>query len=129
MQTTDNGGSTFAKVFTITVTNVNEAPTMISASSTNVRPVQPLVPLSATCRPPIPMPVTRTLIRWSRERAILTMPKFSITNNQLRTAATFASQTSYSIRVRSTDAAGLTVEQVITGTIGTATNAAPTDIA
>ncbi len=54
--------------------------------------------------------------------------KFAITGNQLRTAASLSGQSTYSIRVRATDAAGLTFEQVITGTV-TVGNVAPTDIA
>ncbi len=61
-------------------------------------------------------------------QALRIMPKFTITGNQLRTAASLSGQSTYSIRVRATDAAGLTFEQVITGTVTTG-NVAPTDIA
>ncbi len=42
LRTTDNGGATFEKTFTITVTNVNEAPTLVSASGTTYLPLQRL---------------------------------------------------------------------------------------
>ncbi len=128
VRTTDNAGATFEKTLTIAVTNVNEAPTQISSSGTTV----PAGAASGTTigtltstDPDASDTHTYTLVSGTGDTD---NSKFSITGNQLRTNATFASQTSYSIRVRSTDAAGLTFEQVITGTIAQG-NAAPTDIA
>lgn len=128
LRTTDNGGATFEKTFTITVTNVNEAPTLIAASGTTVpasAAIGTTVGTLSTTDPDTADTHTYTLVTGTGDTD---NAKFSIQGNQLRTAATFASQTTYSIRVRTTDAAGLTFEQVITGSI-TSGNAAPTDIA
>ncbi len=129
VQSTDNGGLTFAKVLTITVTNVNEAPTLLQASATTVpanAAVGTTVGTLSSTDADAGDTHTYTLVSGTGDTD---NAKFSITGNQLKTAATFSGQTTYSIRVRSTDAAGLTLEQVITGSISAGTNTAPTDIA
>ena len=128
VRTTDNGGATFEKALTIAVTNVNEAPTLIAASGTVVpsgAAVGTTVGTLTTTDPDASDTHTYTLVTGTGDTD---NAKFTITGNQLKTAATFTSQTTFSIRVRTTDAAGLTLEQVITGTVA-AGNVAPTDIA
>ena len=128
VRTTDNAGATFEKTLTISVTNVNEAPTQLSSSVTTVpgnASVGTTVGTFSTTDPDAGDTHTYTLVSGTGDTD---NAKFSINGNQLRTAVVITSQTSFSIRVRSTDAAGLTIEQVITGSI-TSGNAAPTDIA
>ncbi len=130
LRTTDSGGLTFEQSFTLTVTNVNEAPTAIDISATNVAADAAsgvTVGNLSTVDPDAGDTHIYTLVSGtgSTDNAL-----FAISGSQLQTAADFdaLTQTSYSIRVRSTDAAGLTFERIITGSIVDG-NLAPTGIA
>ncbi len=129
VRVTDAGGLTFEKAFTISVTDVNEAPTNISASSSsvaeNAASGTSVATLSATDADAGDT-FTYTLVSGtgSTDNA-----NFTISGSTLRTAAVFDFETksSYSVRVRVTDAGGLTFEKVFT--IGvTDVNDAPTNI-
>jgi hypothetical protein len=130
VRSTDSGGLFFEKVFTVTVTDVNEAPTDIALSSSSVAENQPsgtVVGTFTTTDPDAGDTHTYTLVAGvgSTDNG-----SFTISGNQLQTAAVFDVETksSYSIRVRSTDAGGLFFEKVFTITV-TNVNEAPTDIA
>src|SRR5205823_304279 len=117
---------TFEKVFTISVTNVNEAPTDISLSSPSVaenKPSSTTVGTPFADDPDVVDTATFTLVSGagSTDNA-----SFSITGNTLKTSASFDYETknSYSIRVRTTDGGSLTFEKVFTISV-TNVNEAP----
>ena len=130
VRSTDGGGLTFEKVFTITVINVNEAPTDIALTSASVPENQPVGTtvgtLSAT-DPDAGDTATFTLVAGTGSTD---NGSFTIVGTSLRTNAVFDFETksSYSIRVRATDAGALTFEKVFTITVSNV-NEAPTDIA
>src|SRR5205823_3250072 len=117
---------TFEKVFTISVTNVNEAPTDISLSSSSVAENQPsgtTVGTLSDADPDVGDTATYTLVSGagSTDNA-----SFTISSNSLKTNAAFDYETkhSYSIRVRTTDGGSLTFEKVFTISV-TNVNEAP----
>jgi gliding motility-associated-like protein len=127
VRVTDAGGLTFEKEFTITVTNVNEAPTALALSNTSVlenaasgTTVGTLAGTDADAGDTH----TYSLVSGtgSTDNA-----SFTITGNSIRTAAVFdfENKNSYSVRVRVTDAGGLSFERAFTITI-TDVNEAPT---
>jgi gliding motility-associated-like protein len=128
VRTTDTGGLSFEKVFTITVTNVNEAPLDITLSATsideNVAANSMVGTLSTTG---LDASNTFTLVTGTgdTDNAL-----FSIDGANLRTTGVFDFETksSYSVRVRTTDAGGLSFEKAITITVLNV-NEAPTDLA
>ena len=129
VRVTDAGGLTFEKAFTIGVTNVNEAPTNISASASsvaeNAASGTTIATLSATDIDAGDT-FTYTLVSGTGDTD---NASFAITGSTLTTAAVFDFETksSYSVRVRVTDAGGLSFEKVFT--IGvTDVNDAPTNI-
>jgi glucuronoarabinoxylan endo-1,4-beta-xylanase len=126
VRSTDQGGLYFEKAFTITVTNVNETPTDISLSNTNVAenlPSGTAVGNFSTTDPDAGNTFTYTLVSGtgSADNGF-----FNITNNTLYTAASFNYEvkSSYNIRVRSTDQGGLYFEKAFTITV-TNVNEAP----
>ncbi|MBM4074858.1 MAG: cadherin repeat domain-containing protein, partial [Planctomycetes bacterium] len=129
IRSTDQGGLFVEDVFTITVTDVNEAPTNITLSSTSVAENQPsgtTVGTLSTTDPDAGNTFTYSLVAGtgSADNA-----SFTITGNTLKTAVSFNFETrsSYSIRVRSTDQGALFFEKVLTITV-TNVNEAPTNI-
>ena len=119
VRVTDAGGLTYDGTFTINVTNVNETPTNISLSSSSISENVPtgttIGTLSAT-DPDAGDTFTYSLYDTA------TYPdnsSFSIVSGVLKTAAIFNYETksSYSIRVRVTDAGGLTFDKTLTITI------------
>lgn len=116
VRTTDAGGLTYEGTFTITVTNVNEAPTNIALSSASISENVPtgttIGTLSATD------PDSGDTFTYSLYDSV-SYPdnnSFSISSTTLKTAAIFNYEvkSSYSIRVRVTDAGGLTYDKTIT---------------
>ena len=127
LKVTDKGGLSFEKEFTITVTNVNEAPTALALSNTSVlenaasgTTVGTLAGTDADAGDTH----TYTLVAGtgSTDNA-----SFTITGTTLSTAAVFnfEAKNSYAIRVRVTDAGGLSFERAFTITV-TDVNEAPT---
>ena len=116
VRSTDAGGLFFEEAFTIAVTNVNETPTDIALDNSSVNENQPsgtAVGNFSTTDPDAGDTFTYTLVAGagSTDNA-----SFQIVGNQLQTAAmfNFEVKNSYSIRVRSTDAGGLFVEEAFT---------------
>jgi len=126
LRTTDQSGLWFEKVFVITATNVNEAPTDVALSKNTVpenSSVGTSVASISTIDPDAGNTFTYSLVtgNGSTDNA-----SFSIVSNILKTATifNFEAKSSYSIRVRATDQGGSTFEKVFTLTI-TNTNDAP----
>lgn len=129
VQVSDNAGGTFSKPFTIAINDVNNAPTDLFLSN-------PII-LENTARgstvgflssqdPDQNDTHTYTLVSGAGDAD---NGSFIIFNNNLLTDTTFNVnlQSSYSIRIRTTDAQGLTFEKAIGLTI-TNSNDAPTNI-
>lgn len=110
---TDTYGSYFDQTLTVLVTNVNELPTDIALSNTSVAenlPIGTTIGNFTSSDPDIGDTFTYTLVAGpgSADNA-----SFTIVGDQLRTTAVFDFETksSYTIRVRSTDAGGLSFEK------------------
>ena len=119
VKSTDAGGLTFEKVFTITVNNVNEAPTNSTLSTSSINEnnaVNAVVGNLSSTDIDTGDTHTYTLVSGigSTDNS-----SFTIVGNQLKATAVFdfETKTSYSIRVKSTDAGGLTFEKVFTITV------------
>lgn len=125
----DGVGGVFERAFTIAVTNANEAPTAIVASSTTVAENLPggsaVGTLSAT-DPDAGDTATFALVpgTGADDNA-----SFAIVGGELQTVAPFDFETksSYTVRVRATDAGGEFFEQAIPISVSDA-NDPPTDI-
>ena len=129
VQTSDIFGGTFQKIFTITVTNVNEPPTNITLSASSVaenKPVGTVVGTFTTTDPDVGQTFTYSLVAGTGSTD---NSSFTIVGNALQTAAIFNYEVknSYSIRVQTTDNLGATFQKVFTITV-TNVNEAPTDI-
>ncbi|MEO9933844.1 cadherin domain-containing protein [Rhodopirellula bahusiensis] len=130
VQTTDSDGSTFEQTLTLAVTNVNEDPTAVSISSSVVTEESAsgtTVGTFDTADVDASDTFTYTLVAGDGDTD---NASFTIDGEDLLTATTLDmdTQSTYSIRVRSTDAGGSFVEQTLTITL-TETNEAPTAIA
>jgi hypothetical protein len=119
VRSTDAGGHTAEKQLTIAITNVNEAPTDISLSATTVlETAAPGTVVGVLFSSDIDAgeSFTYTLVAGtgSTDNGF-----FTIDGGLLKTAASFnyEAKSSYSIRVRSTDAGGLTSEKQFTGSV------------
>lgn len=130
VRSTDQGGLFTEKVFTITVTNVNETPTDLAVTSTSVAENQPsgtTVGTLSTTDPDSANTFTYTLVTGtgSSDNA-----SFTISGGTLETTAMFdfEAKSSYSIRVRSTDQGGLFFEETFTVSV-TNVNDAPANLA
>ena len=127
VRVTDAGGLSFEKELAISITNVNEAPTNITASASSVLENAALgtnVASFSTTDADANDTFTYTLVTGtgSTDNA-----SFTIVGNSIRTATLFDFETksSYSVRVRVTDAGGLSFERAFTITV-TDVNEAPT---
>jgi len=116
IQTDDGNGGTFSKQFTISVSNLNEAPTDITLSNTTVAEnssAGALVGNLSSTDVDSGDTFTYTLVAGtgSDDNA-----SFTISGDQLQTAGDFdfENKSSYSVRVRTTDAGGLYYEEVFT---------------
>jgi len=124
VRSTDSSGLYYNKAFTITVNNLNEAPTNIILSSSNVNENQPSGTVVGSFATTDPEGGAHTYTLVSGDTSA-----FSISSNQLKTAASFNYETknSYSITVRSTDSSGLYYNKAFTITVNNL-NEAPTNI-
>ncbi len=116
VSSTDAGGLSTEKTFTITATNVNETPLSVALSANAVlenRNAGTVVATLSTTDPDAGNTFTYTLVAGTGDEG---NAAFSIVGTELRTNAIFdfETQPSYSIRVRSTDAGGLSVERSFT---------------
>jgi autotransporter-associated beta strand protein len=129
VRVTDQGGLTFEKAFTISVTDVNEAPTNIALSVTSVaenQPVGTVLGTFTTADQDVGNTFTYALVTGtgSADNA-----SFMIVGNELRTAASFdfEAKSSYAVRIRSTDSDGLITETPFAISV-TNVNETPVDI-
>jgi hypothetical protein len=130
VRVTDGGGLFFEEQVTITVTNVNEAPTNVALTPSSVpenQPVNTVVGALSATDPDTGDTHTFTLVTGTGDAD---NGSFNILGGSLRTSAAFDFEvkSSYAIRVRGTDAGGLFFEKELTVTV-TNVNEAPTDIA
>ena len=129
LKTTDAAGASFEKPFTITVTNVNEAPTALASSSLiiaeNSGANAEIGTLSST-DPDNGDTFTYTLVAGTGDTD---NASFDISNGKLvaKNSLNFESKSSYSVRVKTQDAGGLTFEDALAITV-TNVNEAPTEI-
>jgi hypothetical protein len=119
VETMDYAGLTYEAIFEITITNVNETPTNISLSSSSISENIPTgTTVGTLSTTDVDSGDTFTYSLYDT----LNYPdnsSFTITGTSLKSAVVFDYETksSYSIRVRSTDAGGLTFTKTITITI------------
>jgi len=127
VRTTDQGGLSFEKALTVTVLDINEAPTDIIANtstiSENVAPNAVVASLNSL-DPDRNNTFTYTLVSGT---GATDNSLFSISGNQLKINASPNREvkSSYSIRLRSTDQGGLSYEKAFTLNVGDR-NEAPT---
>ncbi len=136
VRVTDQGGLTYDKVFTISVTQVaptNHAPTDIALSSTSVDEGLPAATTVGTFGATDADAGNTFTYSFISGAGSTDNGSFSIVGNTLKTGASFvyATKNSYSIRVRVTDQGGLTFDKPFTISVTQAapTNHAPTDVA
>jgi hypothetical protein len=125
IRSTDAGALSTDKIFTITVTNANEAPTDITLSTSSIAEnagVNAVVGTLATTDSDAGNTFTYALVFGTGDTD---NGSFNISGNQLRatTSLDFETKTSYSIRVQSKDQGDLVVEKQFTITV---TNVAET---
>ena len=130
VRATDAGSQYFEKALTVTVTNQNENPTDIGLTSNSIienLPVNSVVGTLSAVDPDAGDTHTYALVAGTGST---NNGSFNILGNQLRSDEIFNFETkaTYSIRVRATDALGLTTAKIFTITITNA-NEPPTDIA
>ena len=129
IRTTDNTTRFFEEAFTVSATNVNEAPTGASLVPPIVAENQPsgtTVGTLSAIEPDMADTHTFTLVAGTGSTD---NGSFTITGSSLNTAAifNFEAKSTYSIRVRATDAGALFGEQQLTIFVSNV-NEAPTDI-
>ncbi|MBW4464707.1 MAG: cadherin domain-containing protein [Pegethrix bostrychoides GSE-TBD4-15B] len=117
--TTDPGGLSFAKQFTITVNDLNEAPTALTLSATEIAensPADSVIGSFLTTDPDAGESFTYALVAGAGDTD---NTAFTIVGNSLQINAIpdFEAKSSYSVRVSTTDKGGLTLEQVFTITV------------
>ncbi|KLU01377.1 other cellular organization [Rhodopirellula islandica] len=130
IQSTDPFGLSTVETFTITATDVNDAPTAIAIDNATIAEDTAsgtTVGAFTTTDDDASDTFTYALVAGDGDTD---NAAFTISGGNLVTATTFdfETQSSYSIRVQSTDSAGATFEQVLTLTV-TDTNEVPTAIA
>ena len=116
VRSTDQGGLWTEKVFTISVTDVNETPTNISLSANSIAEnagANATVGTLTTIDPDAANTFAYTLVLGTGDTD---NAAFNIIGNALRASSSFDFETksSYSVRVRSTDQGGLYTEKVFT---------------
>jgi large repetitive protein len=126
---TDTAGLSYEQAFTVNITNVNEAPTALNITNTTVAENVPggtVVGNLSTIDPDLADTHTYTLVNGTGAED---NGAFEIVNNQLKflVSPNFETKSNYSLRVRTTDAGGLSIEKILTVNI-TNVNEAPTQL-
>ena len=129
VRTTDQDGLQLENQFSITVTNVNETPTNVGLTSGTIAENQAVGSIVGTFNTSDPDAGNTFSYLLAGGDGSTDNSSFTIVNGQLQAAASFdfETQNTYSIRVRSTDQNGLSVEQALTITV-TDANEAPSDL-
>jgi gliding motility-associated-like protein len=130
LQTTDAGGLSFQKEFTLTIVNVNETPTAIILNNATINEnnaIDASIGTLASTDPDAGDSFTYSLVSGAGSTD---NRKFTLSGNTLKAAEAFDFETksSYLIRIQTTDAAGLSFQKEFTLTIVNV-NEAPTAIA
>jgi hypothetical protein len=113
VRTQDQDGQSVEKQLTITVTNLNEAPTNISLSQTNVQPNAPAGATVGTFSSTDPDAGNTFSYALVSGEGSADTDSFRITGNELKIAAV-PDRPTYNIRVRTTDQDGLFFERPFT---------------
>ncbi|MFY0593664.1 tandem-95 repeat protein [Roseivirga sp.] len=129
IQTTDGAGASLAKSFSITVNNINEAPTDISSSGLTIAEnagSSAEVGTLSTTDPDADDSFTLSLTSGTGDT---NNDSFQITDGKLvaKNSFNFEITNSYSVRVKTEDAGGLSYEEALTIAV-TNVNEAPSDI-
>lgn len=129
VRATDQGGLTFERPFTISITNVNEAPTDLALSAMTVtenNPLNTVIGILSGADPDAASTLTFSLAGGS---STADNASFLIAGNSLRinTVADFETKSNYTVRVRMTDQGGLFVEKAFVISV-IDVNEAPTNI-
>ena len=119
IQTSDVGGLSFQKEFTMTIVNVNEVPTAIALSNATIdenNAIDASIGTLASTDQDVGDSFTYSLVSGTGSTD---NSKFTIAGNTLKAveAFDFETKSSYSIRVRTTDAGGLSFEKAFTITV------------
>ena len=130
VRATDQGGLSTDKVFSVAVTNANEAPTDIVLSATTVAENRAAVSAVGTLSATDPDAGNTFMYSLVAGIGSADNAAFSIDGDTLRTAAVFdyESKSSYTIRVRAIDQGGLSTDKVFSIAV-TNVNETPTNIA
>ncbi|MEH1921416.1 DUF4114 domain-containing protein [Nostoc sp.] len=129
VQTKDNDGLTFQKPLTITIKDVNEAPTDLALDKTDVNenvPANTVIGTFSSTDPDTGNTFTYSLVAGTGDTD---NSAFTINGNQLQinTSPDFENKSSYNILVQTKDNGGLTFQKPLTITINDL-NEAPTDL-
>lgn len=126
----DQGGLSFESPFTITVANVNEAPTGLSLSALSIAENNAAGATIGTLTATDPDAGSTFTFNLVTGPGGDDNDSFDITDNVLtiNSPVDFETRASYTIRIRATDLDGLTFEKTFTITV-TNSNEAPTDLA
>ena len=129
VRTTDSGGLTFERAFVISINNVNEAGSGITLTSNTLPENQLPGYLVGLLVSNDPDTGDTILFQFSNAAGANDNGLFKIQGNRLESAVTFdhEARSSYAIRVRATDRAGLTIEQNLLVSV-TNVNEKPFDI-
>ncbi len=116
VQTTDAGGLSYSEALTISVNNVNEPPTSIVLSSSSIdsnSPDNAVVGTFSTTDPDSSDPFTYQLVTGdgADDNAAFTIEGNSL---QINSSPDFETQSSYSIRVQTTDSTGNSYSEALT---------------
>ncbi|MFD0941555.1 YDG domain-containing protein [Pedobacter boryungensis] len=130
VRTTDQGGLSFEKVFNITITNVNEAPTDIFLTQTTIAENSAANTTVGILSPGDPDPAGSHSYSLVSGTGDTDNAFFTISGTSLKFTGVpdYEAKSSYSIRLRITDQDALTYEKVVAITV-TNVNEAPTNIA
>jgi RHS repeat-associated protein len=115
VKSTDAGGLSTTQRFAIALTNVNEAPINLALSTTSLSENTPIGSVVGTLSATDPDQNDTLQYSLVAGTGDIDNAAFEIVNNQLQlqTKPNFATHPSYSIRVKATDAGGLSVEKVL----------------
>jgi ELWxxDGT repeat protein len=134
VRTTDQGGLSFEKAININVNNINEVPTDLALSPSNINEnvaANSVVGTFASIDPDTGNTFTYSLVAGTGD---IDNAAFTIVGNQLQINASpdFEAKSAYSVRVKTTDQGGLSLEKAISISINdineTPSNSAPTDL-
>lgn len=130
IRTTDLGGLSFEKSFSITITNANEAPTDLALSNNSLAENLAVNTVIGSLSTTDPDSGSTFIYALAPGSGATDNASFNILGNQLRTNTSFDFETknTYSIRIRTTDGGNLFFEKFFVVAV-TNINEAPTDIA